>query len=86
MTIKHLTVVYSIQDGDAFMSEHQRIMELFYHDMGDKPWGITAVSLDHEIRRIELIEEAINMSDMDLVYELLEHTDVGNLQTLQELY
>lgn len=86
MTMKHLTVVYRIQDSDAFMGEHQRIMECFNHEMGNKPWGITAMSLDHEIRRIELIEEAINLNDFDLVHELLEHTDVGNLQTLQELY
>lgn len=82
--LSHLTVVYSIRDSSAFLAEHQRVMDMF-QDIGDRPWAITAVSTDHEIRRVELIEEAAENDDIDIVLELIEHPDVGNLGSLEEL-
>lgn len=82
--LSHLTVIYSIRDNSSFLEEHQRVMDLF-QELGDKPWAITAVSTDHEIRRVELIEEAAENDDIDLILELIEHPDVGNLVSLEEL-
>ena len=82
--LSHLTVVYSIRDSSAFLAEHQRVMDMF-QDIGDKPWAITAVSTDHEIRRVELIEEAISQDEHELVQTLIDHDDVGNLASLEAL-
>lgn len=82
--LSHLTVVYSIRDASSFLAEHQRVMDMF-QNIGDRPWAITAVSTDHEIRRIELIEEAINHDEHELVQTLIDHDDVGNLASLDEL-
>ncbi len=82
--LSHLTVVYSIRDTSAFLAEHQRVMDMF-QEIGDRPWAITAVSTDHEIRRIELIEEAISQDEHELVKTLIDHDDVGNLTSLEAL-
>lgn len=52
--MKHVTVVYSVLDEDAFAMELNRVMDMFA-ELGEKLWGVTAVSLDHEIKRLELV-------------------------------
>ncbi|GGY79642.1 hypothetical protein GCM10011613_25680 [Cellvibrio zantedeschiae] len=59
-------------------------MDLFA-ELGEKPWSVTAVSLDNEIRRLELVEQAISKSDVEIIPAILEHNDVGNVSDIDEL-
>lgn len=56
-----------------------------FAELGNKPWGITAVSLDNEIRRLELIEEAVEDEDLIMVNTILAHDDIGSVRELTEL-
>lgn len=82
--MKHLTVVYTIADESSFTNELATIMDRFTA-LGEKPWCITAVSTDHEIRRLELIEEALEDEDLLLANAVLSHADIGNVASLTEL-
>lgn len=82
--MKHLTVVYSIVDEAAFATEMNRVMSI-YSDLGEKLWGITAVSIDHEIKRLQLVEQALNKNDVDIIPAILAHTDIGNVRDINEL-
>lgn len=82
--MKHLTVVYRVNDETAFAPELNRVMELF-SEPGEKPWGVIAVSLDNEIRRKELIEDAIAQNDSLIIPAILEHNDIGNVRDIDEL-
>jgi len=64
---RHITVVYTINDDDAFADEMARITGNM-KSSGGEPWAITAMSLDHEMQRVEYMERiAKNLSgDYDL--------------------
>ena len=53
--MRYLTVVYAINDEDKFSDELNRIHSLCSPSDG-KPWSITSWSLEHEINRLEMIE------------------------------
>lgn len=74
---KHITVVYTINDERAFEAEHHRIMEHMQADT-NQPWAITAITRDHEIRRLELIEKALDKNDFPHAHELISKNNVGN--------
>ena len=81
---KFLTVVYTINNEEAFETERGLIMQKSKASARE-PWAITAVSNDHEIHRLDLLQEALSNQDDEKVDALLEHPDVGNLQDLDEL-
>jgi hypothetical protein len=63
-----LTVVYAIDDHDAFAADWKRIHELLRATIDDdngKPYRITALSNDNEIRRVDMIEDALNRYEND---------------------
>ncbi|WP_299314992.1 hypothetical protein [uncultured Halomonas sp.] len=88
---RHLTVVYTIHDDALFEDEQQKIFERFRQSACSgseaEPWTITAVSSDHEIRRLELIEQALEQEDdrVELIARILGQTDIGNADDLQVL-
>lgn len=55
--MRHLTVVYTINDDDAFKPESDRIYGAFQSSAG-LPYAITAISHGHEMNRVQLIEDA----------------------------
>ncbi len=85
-TPRFMTVVYMINDPSKFLEENERLHAHFYPDPTGKPWAITAMSLDHEIRRLELIEEAMHEQlNLELLDTLLSHPRIGCVTNLEEL-
>lgn len=81
--MKHLTVVYTINDENAFEQERQRILGLTSLSAG-KPFAITSWSLDHEINRTTLIQEAIDNRDFDAAEQIVSAVGVGNYESVEE--
>jgi hypothetical protein len=59
---KEITVVYSVNDQEAFKSEWKRLHDLLLLEK-DAPFLIHAISNDDEICRVRLIEEAVDKYD-----------------------
>ena len=81
---KHYTVVYTVNDDESFKEEWERIHENFMQSEG-KPWAITAVSLDHEIDRLSLIEDALNANDLEAADKAIGFVNIGRIKSLDEL-
>ena len=81
---EHITVVYTINDPEAFAEERQKLKDNFMSSEG-KPWSISAMSLDHEMNRVRFIEEAIENDDEDLIQLILNHADIGNVEDYHEV-
>ena len=86
---RYLTVVYTINDTDAFEPTRKMIQDQF-KPSENEPFAITAMSVDHEIRRMELIEQAAE--ECDDIHELREmietitgHLKIGDVHSLEEL-
>jgi hypothetical protein len=84
---RYVTVVYLINDPSQFLAENDRLHAHFYPDPTGKPWAITHMSLDNEIHRLELIEEAVNDYDADpaLLDEILSHPRIGCVASMDNL-
>jgi len=81
--MRHLTVVYTINDEKVFEEEQKRISSLCSPSAG-KPWAITAWSLDHEIVRNMLVQEALDNSDYKTAENVMGAVNVGDYQSVQE--
>jgi hypothetical protein len=61
---KHFTVVYTVADGqqEAFETQLNQIHESMkaYDPQNPPAWGVSAMSRDNEIQRLELIEQALD--------------------------
>ena len=72
--MKQLTVVFNSKNNsvyDRFLKAFKRIFP-----RSDKSsWSITAMSVDHEIRRVELLEDAIVERDLDKARDVLAMTN-----------
>lgn len=79
-----LTVVYTINDSDAF-EEHQQFINLHFEKSDGKPWAITAQSLGHEIHRVCLAEEAHDQRRYDLLDEIFGMIDPTICETLADV-
>lgn len=71
--MKHLTVVYTINDEEAFKHEMAVLMSKFKRSDGEA-WAITAMSRDHEMNRVSLIEDAVSEDRLDLIEDILGMT------------
>lgn len=84
---KYITVVYKVNDTQAFQPTLNQIRDQFL--VGDQstpaPFGVVAMSLDHEMRRAELMEEAAESGQPELIELLASHSDIGNLLGLEAL-
>ncbi len=63
--MNYLTVVYAIKNQAAFKDESERLFANFKELEDGQPWSITTVSADHELQRLALIEEVIDMDEDD---------------------
>lgn len=87
---RYVTIVYMVNDPSQFLVENERLNSYFYPDPTGKPWAITAMSMDNEIRRLELIEEAVNDYHADpelpeLLDDILSHPRIGSVATVDDL-
>ncbi|GIB31793.1 hypothetical protein [Vibrio cholerae] len=68
---KYVTVVYAIEDEEAFkpiMQDIQKQMSEF--DVNNRPAvGICAASSSNEIQRLEMIEDDLNGSDAEMAQD-----------------
>ena len=80
----HLTVVYTINDEASFEAERQRLLSLFKKSEGEQ-WAITAMSHDHEMRRVNLIQDAVDGKEMDLIESILGSCEISNGTTLDDI-
>lgn len=71
---REMTVVYTIHDEDAFAAENKRLADLHKAFDPERPplWGVSAASCDNEIRRVELIEQAIAENDPEDAIDAIE--------------
>ncbi|WP_257292057.1 hypothetical protein, partial [Endozoicomonas sp. ONNA1] len=79
----HLTIVYTVNDQKAFEVEKSRIRNYFESPDG-KPWAITSLSRDHEIKRLELIEEALEQNQVDLAKRIIRAINLCDYETLAD--
>ena len=59
---EQITVIYKVNDQEKFKEEWQRIHSLFKQE-DDLPFRIHSISLDDEMYRVSLIEEALGKYD-----------------------
>lgn len=84
---EYLTACFTINNPDSFAVERAQIMENLTPSDG-KDWAVTAVSLDHEMHRIDLIEQALEKGGyeaLDLIETICAHSDIGNIRSIDEL-
>ena len=84
MITNTLTCVYTINDHAAFSDERDRINSNFKQSAGE-PWAITAMSCGHEMRRLDLIENAHEKSRHDLLDEIFGMIDPTLVEDITEL-
>lgn len=60
----YITVVFEINDIDTFYREVPGLHTSMLNPTGS-PWRVTAMSLDDEITRLGILEEALNHDDTE---------------------
>lgn len=86
---KHLTIVFEIEDADAFAEERSGLIDRMRND-GPVINGarVTAVSLDHEIRRLEFMEAAADAREDELdcvIGQIASATNIGDKSDYQQI-
>ncbi|WP_292992518.1 hypothetical protein [Nitrosomonas sp.] len=82
--MQFLTVVYTINDPAAFEETRKSIIDSMSASEG-KPFSVTVVSCDHEMRRLDLIEQALDAGDMAAADKAISSANIGNIKNLDEL-
>lgn len=82
--MQFLTVVYTINDPAAFEKTRKSIIDSMSASEG-QPFSVTALSCDHEIHRLDLIEQALDAGDMTAVDKAISNANIGNIKDLDEL-
>jgi hypothetical protein len=82
---KYVTVVYAIEDEEAFkpiMQDIQKQMSEF--DVNNRPAvGICAASSSNEIQRLEMIEDALDDADAEMARDIAQ--TILSMASLPEL-
>ena len=81
---KNLTVVYTINNKEAFEDERLRIQVLMGPSEGEA-WAITAWARDHELHRLSLIEDAVNAERLDLIEAILALINVSDIDSIDDI-
>jgi hypothetical protein len=81
---QYLTVVYTINSPEDFLEENERLQSLFTEPQG-RPWAITAMSVDHEIHRMDLIASALHSNQSELIETIISHPEIGNVIDIDAL-
>lgn len=82
--MEFLTVVYTINDPAAFEETRKSIIDSMSKSDG-KPFSVTAISCDHEMRRLHLIEQALDKGNMAAVDKAISSANIGNIKNIDEL-
>lgn len=80
--MKHLTVVYTINDEAAFGPEFDRITNHFKASK-DEPWAVTAISRGHEMHRLDMINDAVFEEKEHLVLDLIQLANPGDFDDFE---
>jgi len=76
--VRYLTVVFKINDEDSFKTQKEELHAKML-DSGDDSWCVSAMSLDHEMARVDLMEKASVLDDGKyIIEEIVGAMDVGN--------
>ena len=93
---KYLTVVYTIHDEEAFEPTRKAILDQFRRVPSSPdgalnlPFAVTAFSMDHELRRVHWMEQAVeHIRDGYKLRDTLEsisgHVNIGEVRSLKDL-
>lgn len=82
--MEYLTVVYTINDPAAFEETRKSIIDSMSASEG-QPFSVTALSCDHEIHRLYLIDQALDKRNMAAVDKAISLRNIGNINDLDEL-
>ena len=82
--MQFLTVVYTINDPAAFEETRKSIIDSMSASEG-QPFSVTALSCDHEIHRLYLIEQALDKRNLAAVDKAISSANIGNVKDLDEL-
>lgn len=81
--MRHLTAVYTVHDDAAFEEEEQRIAAISMatldeqgRPISDRPWAITAMSVDHELLDIARGGGMGDREALDAIRSLIETDDL----------
>lgn len=85
----YMTVVYKFNDQDLSEEKRRKLREEFMKP-SSSPWLITAASVDHEIFRLDLIEETVESTELlrdekiEIIEEILSTSSVGDYRNLND--
>ncbi len=70
---RYVTVVYAIEDEEAFKPTMQDIQkQMAEFDVNNRPpVGISAASLSNEIQRLEMVSDALDNNDPELAQDII---------------
>ena len=75
---RYLTVVFKINDEDSFKEQGENLRTKMQVSE-EEPWCVSAMSLDDEITRLDLIEQSLLLDDSQYVIgDIFDSTDIGN--------
>lgn len=80
---RFLTVIYAINNEKVFSVELEKIKARFQENIG-QPWIVSAISVNDEMKRLELIEEALELRDLDLIEQIICHADLTKISTIAD--
>jgi hypothetical protein len=88
-TPEYITACFTVYDPQAFANMRQLLCDLML-PQGPVPYEVTALSLDNEVMRLELIEQALEKVDdsfalRDVIGEILRMADVGRITKLEDI-
>ncbi len=76
---KCVTVVFEINDQDVFQVEEFMRLKQKMLVSDAEPWRVTAISMDDEMTRLDILEEASTMDDGQwLMADIFSATDIAN--------
>lgn len=81
---RNLTVVFTVNDKKAFDGVVRQMQPHMKASDGE-PWAITTWSRDHEIHRLDLIEEAADIGDCELIQDIIGLINVSDYKTLDDV-
>ncbi len=65
---KYITVVFEINNEESFKEKQAEFHEKMLDGKGE-PWRVTAMSLDNEMARLSLMEDARDFDDFPFIFD-----------------
>lgn len=88
-TPTHYTACFKVHDPQAFDKLRQALCDLML-PQSPAPYEVTAISSDHEMQRLDLIQQALEKVDdvfaLRDIIDAIIHTDgVGNIKNFEDM-